>query len=343
MCSLTCLFRQIFKQFLTNRVLKDPKQRRFFKANDLYELFDLNVDCKEGTETGALFAGTGSEVNKAEVRRRVKQHKLNRFDLMKEKQEKLKAQKESESKESAKADIDMEDVKKNFDEDEVNRMKEIAKRLSQQIMTGMFKKANETKDKNNIVEENSEENSNGSGLMKVNQENVNNKDVDCGEECSETIDLSQNHSRTVNDDEQPSTSKSTLSIGSKTTSMLKDMLVAGKQSDLHTHSFSTSETQHKHSSSSVDHHKSHRERTHSHSKGEGKHKVSHRERKHSESHGKHSHSSSPHKHRHSSSKDYRHSSENRKDRHRKDKKRRRKDASMFTIYMNCVTGSNLVI
>ncbi|VDI10453.1 DNA excision repair protein ERCC-6 [Mytilus galloprovincialis] len=318
--------RQIFKQFLTNRVLKDPKQRRFFKANDLYELFDLNVDCKEGTETGALFAGTGSEVNKAEVRRRVKQHKLNRFDLMKEKQEKLKAQKESESKESAKADIDMEDVKKNFDEDEVNRMKEIAKRLSQQIMTGMFKKANETKDINNIVEENSEENSNGSGLMKVNPENVNNKDVDCGEECSETIDLSQNHSRTVNDDEQPSTSKSILSVGSKSTSMLKDMLVAGKQSDLHTQSFSTSETQHKHSSSSVDHNKSHRERTHSHSKGEGKHKVSHRERKHSESHGKHSHSSSPHKHRHSSSKDYRHSSENGKDRHRKDKKRRRKDA-----------------
>ena len=31
--------RQIFKQFLTNRVLKDPKQRRFFKVNDIHELF----------------------------------------------------------------------------------------------------------------------------------------------------------------------------------------------------------------------------------------------------------------------------------------------------------------
>nr|XP_033797522.1 DNA excision repair protein ERCC-6 isoform X2 [Geotrypetes seraphini]XP_033797523.1 DNA excision repair protein ERCC-6 isoform X2 [Geotrypetes seraphini]XP_033797524.1 DNA excision repair protein ERCC-6 isoform X2 [Geotrypetes seraphini]XP_033797525.1 DNA excision repair protein ERCC-6 isoform X2 [Geotrypetes seraphini] len=55
--------RQIFKQFLTNRVLKDPKQRRFFKSNDLYELFTLtSPDGAEGTETSAIFAGTGSDV-----------------------------------------------------------------------------------------------------------------------------------------------------------------------------------------------------------------------------------------------------------------------------------------
>ncbi|XP_032857673.1 DNA excision repair protein ERCC-6 isoform X1 [Tyto alba] len=55
--------RQIFKQFLTNRVLKDPKQRRFFKSNDLYELFTLsNPDMSQGTETSAIFAGTGSDV-----------------------------------------------------------------------------------------------------------------------------------------------------------------------------------------------------------------------------------------------------------------------------------------
>ncbi|XP_009640195.1 DNA excision repair protein ERCC-6 [Egretta garzetta] len=55
--------RQIFKQFLTNRVLKDPKQRRFFKSNDLYELFTLsNPDVCQGTETSAIFAGTGSDV-----------------------------------------------------------------------------------------------------------------------------------------------------------------------------------------------------------------------------------------------------------------------------------------
>ncbi|XP_025031409.1 DNA excision repair protein ERCC-6 isoform X1 [Python bivittatus] len=55
--------RQIFKQFLTNRILKDPKQRRFFKSNDLYELFTLSSpDGAQGTETSALFAGTGSDV-----------------------------------------------------------------------------------------------------------------------------------------------------------------------------------------------------------------------------------------------------------------------------------------
>ncbi|XP_075697952.1 DNA excision repair protein ERCC-6 isoform X2 [Rhinoderma darwinii] len=55
--------RQIFKQFLTNRVLKDPKQRRFFKSNDLYELFTLSSpDANQGTETSAIFAGIGSDV-----------------------------------------------------------------------------------------------------------------------------------------------------------------------------------------------------------------------------------------------------------------------------------------
>uniref|UniRef100_UPI00358DFE96 DNA excision repair protein ERCC-6 n=1 Tax=Myxine glutinosa TaxID=7769 RepID=UPI00358DFE96 len=55
--------RQIFKQYLTNRVLKDPKQRRFFKTNNLCELFTLSSpDGTQDTETSALFAGTGSEV-----------------------------------------------------------------------------------------------------------------------------------------------------------------------------------------------------------------------------------------------------------------------------------------
>ncbi|XP_055468247.1 DNA excision repair protein ERCC-6 isoform X2 [Psammomys obesus] len=55
--------RQIFKQFLTNRVLKDPKQRRFFKSNDLYELFTLSSpEPSQSTETSAVFAGTGSNI-----------------------------------------------------------------------------------------------------------------------------------------------------------------------------------------------------------------------------------------------------------------------------------------
>ena len=55
--------RQIFKQFLVNRVLKDPKQRRFFKSNDLYELFTLTEATEEdNTETSAIFAGTGANI-----------------------------------------------------------------------------------------------------------------------------------------------------------------------------------------------------------------------------------------------------------------------------------------
>ncbi|KAF2244276.1 DNA repair and recombination protein RAD26 [Trematosphaeria pertusa] len=54
--------RQIFKQFLTNKVLKDPKQRQTFQMSDLHDLFTLGSDKADGeTETGNMFRG--SEVN----------------------------------------------------------------------------------------------------------------------------------------------------------------------------------------------------------------------------------------------------------------------------------------
>lgn len=59
-------FRQIFKHFLTHKVLHDPKQQRFFKTNDLHELFTLgNAQAcqKHGTETAAIFAATAPELN----------------------------------------------------------------------------------------------------------------------------------------------------------------------------------------------------------------------------------------------------------------------------------------
>ncbi len=45
-------------------MLKDPRQRRFFKSNHLHELFTLDSSAVSGgsTETSALFAGTGSEI-----------------------------------------------------------------------------------------------------------------------------------------------------------------------------------------------------------------------------------------------------------------------------------------
>ena len=60
--------RQIFKLFLTNRILKDPKQRRFFKSHDLYDLFTLGDDDsnEKGTETSSIFAGIGADIVKRE-------------------------------------------------------------------------------------------------------------------------------------------------------------------------------------------------------------------------------------------------------------------------------------
>jgi DNA excision repair protein ERCC-6 len=46
--------RQIFKQFLTNKILKDPKQRQTFHLNDLHDLFSLGNE-GEPTETSTLF------------------------------------------------------------------------------------------------------------------------------------------------------------------------------------------------------------------------------------------------------------------------------------------------
>ncbi|XP_061807656.1 DNA excision repair protein ERCC-6 [Nerophis lumbriciformis] len=73
--------RQIFKQFLTNRVLKDPKQRRFFKSNDIYELFTLaDPDGTQGTETSAIFAGTGSDVKAPQKPDRMQRSKHPKVD-----------------------------------------------------------------------------------------------------------------------------------------------------------------------------------------------------------------------------------------------------------------------
>ncbi|EDN05048.1 DNA repair and recombination protein RAD26 [Histoplasma capsulatum] len=47
--------RQIFKQFLTNKILKDPKQRQTFQMSDLHDLFTLGNDGRTETETIELF------------------------------------------------------------------------------------------------------------------------------------------------------------------------------------------------------------------------------------------------------------------------------------------------
>ncbi|KAK4447060.1 P-loop containing nucleoside triphosphate hydrolase protein [Podospora aff. communis PSN243] len=55
--------RQIFKQFLTNKVLKDPKQQTKFNLHDLHDLFSLNTYEDGKTETSELFRGSKVDVN----------------------------------------------------------------------------------------------------------------------------------------------------------------------------------------------------------------------------------------------------------------------------------------
>jgi DNA excision repair protein ERCC-6 len=50
--------RQIFKQFLSNKILKDPKQRQTFNLSDLHDLFTLGGAGDDQTETSNIFKGS---------------------------------------------------------------------------------------------------------------------------------------------------------------------------------------------------------------------------------------------------------------------------------------------
>ena len=54
--------RQLFKTFLTNKILKDPKQRQTFQMQDLHDLFTLGGADELHTETSSLFRGTEVQV-----------------------------------------------------------------------------------------------------------------------------------------------------------------------------------------------------------------------------------------------------------------------------------------
>uniref|UniRef100_A0ACD5VN39 Uncharacterized protein n=1 Tax=Avena sativa TaxID=4498 RepID=A0ACD5VN39_AVESA len=56
--------RQIYKHFLTNKVLKNPQQKRFFKARDMKDLFTLQDEDRHGaTETSSIFGQLSGDVN----------------------------------------------------------------------------------------------------------------------------------------------------------------------------------------------------------------------------------------------------------------------------------------
>ncbi|KAI3993404.1 hypothetical protein MKX01_010147 [Papaver californicum] len=56
--------RQIYKHFLTNKILKNPQQRRFFKARDMKDLFVLQDDGEgASTETSNIFSQLSEDIN----------------------------------------------------------------------------------------------------------------------------------------------------------------------------------------------------------------------------------------------------------------------------------------
>ncbi|CCH42535.1 DNA excision repair protein [Wickerhamomyces ciferrii] len=58
--------RQIFKQLLTDKILKDPNQKRFFKNSELHDLFTLS-DFDDNSETGNLFKDTRRRKNQDDL------------------------------------------------------------------------------------------------------------------------------------------------------------------------------------------------------------------------------------------------------------------------------------
>lgn len=59
--ALPFLNRQIFKQFLTEKVLNNPDQKRFFKQKDLRELFTLGDQYNESLVCIDVFERVRSE------------------------------------------------------------------------------------------------------------------------------------------------------------------------------------------------------------------------------------------------------------------------------------------
>lgn len=58
--------RQIFKQFLTNKILRDPKQRSSFQLSDLHDLFTLGEEGNGATETHKLFQAEPASTGQGE-------------------------------------------------------------------------------------------------------------------------------------------------------------------------------------------------------------------------------------------------------------------------------------
>ncbi|KAJ2966910.1 hypothetical protein NQ176_g9923 [Zarea fungicola] len=78
--------RQIFKQFMTNKVLKDPKQRSSYDLSDLYDLFTYNHGGHAAAERSEVFKGAEVDFTNTEAPQTAdpdeEQKELNQMDLV---------------------------------------------------------------------------------------------------------------------------------------------------------------------------------------------------------------------------------------------------------------------
>uniref|UniRef100_A0A0N5AA18 DNA repair and recombination protein RAD54-like n=1 Tax=Syphacia muris TaxID=451379 RepID=A0A0N5AA18_9BILA len=160
--------RQIFKQFLANRVLIDPKQRRFFKTNDLYELFTLSEahfllfflrllynklyigddkgDKNSGTETGSIFYGTAEEVNRGNYFDKTEKQLLI-YIIFCQRHASLKKRKFT--KEDSEDDESKEFVEEALSAKRIEELKKIARRISQSLVKNANKQSKTANDEKN--------------------------------------------------------------------------------------------------------------------------------------------------------------------------------------------------
>lgn len=65
--------RQIFKQFMTNKVLKDPKQRSSYDLSDLYDLFTFDTSANAAAQRSKVFQGAKVDIQTAPSRTNAEQ------------------------------------------------------------------------------------------------------------------------------------------------------------------------------------------------------------------------------------------------------------------------------
>ncbi|KAF5402100.1 DNA excision repair protein ERCC-6 [Paragonimus heterotremus] len=147
--------RQIFKQFLTNRILKNPRQQRFFKTNDLNELLSFGDDTKTNDsnnpapETARYIRseGLGHTICRSSGQHGEESISVNRFDLLMKRQkvafkddagESASTDEEPESNEESAVKQQRLELSNVSDPVEArrNQLRQLARELSQRIGEG---------------------------------------------------------------------------------------------------------------------------------------------------------------------------------------------------------------